>query len=140
MRLRSNIISVVYADRDLLEVDGYIAAEGYGWSESYTTSAEDLLDSEFPELVSHQNARGEMQLPICVDFKSEIAAFTYAMEARAHARANQTGKLTIAVGSSLNEWQAGVNSLNAEFRYIGSNESSRVRLTLTYSFILGGSS
>lgn len=138
MRLKSNIISVVYADRNLLDVGGFLAAEGYGWSESYTTSAEDLLASEAPELVSHQNARGEMQLPVCIDFESEIAAFTYSMEARAHARANQTGKLTIAVGSSLNEWQAGLNGLNAEFRYVGSEGGSRVRLTLTYSFVLGG--
>lgn len=138
MRIKSNVMSVVYAGRDLLGVGGYIEAEGYGWSENYTTSTEDLLNAESPELVTNKNARGEMQLPVCVDFDSEIAAFTYALSARAHARANQTGKLTVAVGSSLNEWQAGVNSLNAEFRYVGSGNLSRVRLTLTYSFVLGG--
>ena len=137
MRLKSNVMSVVYAGRDLLGVGGYIEADSYGWSENYTTVAEDLLNAEAPELVTNKNARGEMQLPVCIDFDTETAAYAYSMAARNHALANQTGELSVAVGECLTTWQAGISSVAADFRYVGAGNLSRVRLRLTYSFILG---
>lgn len=140
MRLQSRIISIEYAGQSILSPGQYLAAETYGGSDSFTTQAEELLTADAVTVRDYGNRRGEMQLPVCEDFRSETEAFAAAMSMRSFVRSHQTGTLKIAIGSELDECEAGVQSFNWEIRYTGSGTGSRVRLTMTFNFILGGSS
>jgi hypothetical protein len=133
MRIKSNIISVTYADRDILLPGGHIAADSYGWSRNFTTTAEQLLDASSALVRSYGNAQGEFPLPICADFDSEPEAIQAAVEATKHAELYTTGTLRLAVGDKLIEWQAGVQNLSVLIQYMPSS----IRLTLTYNFTLG---
>lgn len=136
-RLTSKIITVTYAGRDILTPGGRLNAESYGGSRSFTTTTEPLLNASAVEVREYGNVQGSMTLPICIDCASEPEAIMKAMDAVAHAEQHAVGTLSFKVGEMENKWQAGIQSLEWSCQYVGYGDSSRVRLTLTYSFTLG---
>ena len=137
MRLKNNDITIVYAGRVLFQPGDYLEAESYGSSRSFTTTAEEVVNGEAPAIRSYGNARGDERLPICRDYRSEADALAAQLEETMFVEANQTGLLQKMVGSTVGAWQAGITSVEHSVKYVGAGDSSRVRLTTTYSFILG---
>ena len=140
MRLKSKIIRINYADRDILSPGGHLAAENYGGSRAFTTTAESLLEAASPAVRAYGNAQGSMSVPICQDFASEPEALEAAFAAEEHAEAHQEGVLSFTVGDKTRKWSAGVTGFNWSINYAWTstpNSRGCVRLTLSYEFILG---
>lgn len=140
MRLKSNIIRVNYAGRDILAPGGYLAAESYGGSRAFTTTAESLLEAASPAVRSYGNAQGNMSVPICQDFPSEPEALEAAFAAEDYVERHQEGVLSVTIGDKTRKWNAGITSFNWSINYAwSSTENSKgcVRLTLSYEFVLG---
>lgn len=134
MRLKSKIIKAVYEGEELLAPGQHLAADGYGMSRSFTTSAEPILGAESQTVRAHGNAQGSLSLPVCVDLPNEPAAYAEGLRREAFAEAHQTGLLTVTVGDETHSWQAGITSVSWQLSYTSSN---KVRLTFTYEFVRG---
>ena len=137
MRIKSYIISASYAERVILSPGQYFSGESYVLNRSFTTTAESIIGAAAPEIHSFGNASGELNLSVEQDFNDEAEAVATALEMIDFLEANQQGNLAFAVGSSARTWKAGVQRIDSKIQYIGHSVSSRVRLTLTYRFILG---
>ena len=134
MRLKSKIIKAVYEGEELLSPGQHLAADGYGMSRSFTTSAEPILGAEAQTVRAYGNAQGGFSLPVCVDLPSEPDAYAEGLRREAFAEAHQTGLLTVTVGDETHSWQAGITGITWQLSYTNSN---KVRLTFTYEFLRG---
>ena len=137
MRIKSYIISASYAERVILSPGQYFSGESYVLNRSFTTTSESIIGAAAPEIHSYGNASGEFSISVEQDFNDEDVAVATALEMIDFLEANQQGNLAFAVGSSARTWKAGVQRIDSKIQYIGHGVSSRVRLTLTYNFILG---
>ena len=133
MRIKSNVITIEYADEVLLQPGGHINGQDYGGSRNFTTTAEDVIDADSPVIRAYGNAQGNMNFDICVDFGSEDEAITEAMTRMHHLETHQSGVFKLKVGDTVNAWQAGIQSTDWRISYTVDS----VRLTFSYSFILG---
>lgn len=141
MRLKSNIIRVTYAGLDILEPGQHIAADEYGFSRTFTTTAEPIIGAQSQIVRAYGNAGGSFQLPICIDFASEPEAMAAALLRSDFVELNQIGVLSIQVEqetdenetSSTRSWKAGVQSIDCRLSYT----ANKVRLHVNYSFVLG---
>lgn len=129
-----NNISASFAGKEILAAGQYIAATEYGFSRSYTTTAEPTIGAEAPTLRAYGNAQGNIQLPVAIDFASEAEALAAAMEYTNHAEQNQTGTFKLTVGNFSRTWQAGIQGIECSISYSVANT---VRLQIIYSFVLG---
>lgn len=137
MRIKSNVISASYAERVILSPGQYISGDSYELNRSFTTTAESIIGAAAPEIHSFGNASGELSFSVAQDFDAEDVAIAVALETTDFLEANPQGNLAFAVGSAARTWKAGVQRINSKIQYIGYEDSSRVRLTLTYNFVLG---
>jgi hypothetical protein len=135
MRIKSNIITIEYAGAMILQPGGHINGQEYGGSRSYSTTAEDVVDAATPTIRAYGNAQGSMNFDVCVDFESEGEAVAEAMQRMQHLDKNQTGDFTLTVGESVQRYAAGIQSADWTISYT----VDTVRLTFSYSFILGAS-
>lgn len=133
MRLKSNVITVEYAEQKILEPGGHLNGQNYGGSRVYSTAAVDVVDAAHPEIRSYGNASGSMSFAVCVDCETEDAAMAEAMQRMAHLDAHQTGSFSLSVGETVKRWQAGITSAEWSISYTVDS----VRLTFSYSFTLG---
>lgn len=135
MRIKSNVITIEYAGEVLLQPGGHLNGQDYGGSRSFTSTAEDVVDAENPVIRSYGNAQGSMNFDVCIDFGSEDEAITEAMTRMHHLETHQSGVFNLKVGDTVNAWQAGIQSADWSISYT----VDTVRLTFSYSFILGAS-
>lgn len=135
MRIKSNVITIEYAGEVLLQPGGHLNGQDYGGSRSFTSTAEDVVDAENPVIRAYGNAQGSMNFDVCIDFGSEDEAITEAMTRMHHLETNQSGIFKLKVGDTVNAWQAGIQSADWSISYT----VDTVRLTFSYSFILGAS-
>ena len=133
MRIRSNIIRVTYAGQDIFEPGQHLSATEYGFSRSFSTTAEPIIGAEAQTMRAYGNAQGSLNLPVSVDYASEPEAMAAALLRADHAEHNQTGVLTMSVDDKTRSWNAGIQSIECRLSYV----ANAVRLTVTYSFALG---
>lgn len=118
-----------------MQPGGHINGREYGGSRSYSTTAEDVVDAATPVIRAYGNAQGSMNFDVCVDFESEGEAVAEAMQRMQHLDEHQTGDFTLTVGESVQRYAAGIQSADWSISYT----VDTVRLTFSYSFILGAS-
>lgn len=134
MRIKSKIITIEYAGQALLAPGEHISGQDYGGSRSFSTTAEDILNADTPTVRAYGNAQGSKTFDVCLDFSTEDEAIAEALTRLDFLEAHQTGTLTLTVGTVSRSWQAGVQSADWRISYTPDS----VRLTLSYSFVLGG--
>lgn len=134
MRLKSRIIKAVYEGEEIFAPGQHLAADGYGMSRSFTTSAEPILGAESQTVRAYGNAQGDFSLPVCVDLPCEPEAYAEALRREAFAEAHQTGLLTVTVGDQTHSWRAGITRVSSQISYAPNN---KVRLIFTYDFVRG---
>jgi hypothetical protein len=135
MRLKSNIIKITYDGAVLLEPGMHIDGSQYGFSRSFTTSADDVLDAVSPEIRAFGNAHGEMPMAIAVDFDNEESAFSESLDRVAFMEDHQTGILEITIGKKKYAWHSGISNVSTSLSYMPES----VRLIVNYTFTLGAS-
>jgi hypothetical protein len=137
MRIKSNIIRVTYAGQDILAPGQHIAADEYGFSRTFTTTAESIIDAKAQIIRAYGNAGGSFQLPVCIDCDSEPDAMAEALFRSDFVELNQTGVLSVQIeqneDATARAWQAGVQGVECRLNYV----ANAVRLTVIYNFILG---
>lgn len=133
MRLKSNIITIVYAGEEILAPGEHIFGQEYGGSRSFTTSADSILEAGSPEIRAFGNAQGIITVNVSLDFQAEDAALDEAMRRLDFAETHQTGELKLTIGSKSRSWLAGIDSIDWQQSYM----PDCVRLVVSYSFILG---
>jgi hypothetical protein len=134
-RFRSETTTIAYAGRVIY--DGSAAGQSLvslpSISRQYTTTAEEIVDAATPTIRAYGNAGGAFPVAVIIEYPSEEAAFDAELGWADFTDANQTGELSVDVGSITRRWRAGVDSLEVEQQF----SADTVRLVLRFGFILG---
>lgn len=133
MRIRSEQTSIKYAGRILVQPGGHFGGDAISSSLDTTTEGVALVDSPFVKIQHFKNARAARNFSFVYDFDSAEAAALFLLEVEEHAAANATGMLTITVGDTIRNFNAGLQRLDAELDLA----VDAVRVTVRYSFITG---
>lgn len=133
-RMQSMGISVTYAGEEILTEKQYLANDQIGLRRSFTTTAEPLVDASAPVVRAYGNAQGEYELSVQEDFGTKAEAMSALLERTNFAEAHQTGELCVTVGGVASRWQAGVQGVDCT---LGVSPGGKMRLVVSYSFILG---
>lgn len=133
MRLQSKNTTAIYAGQEILGPGQCIDATDYGFGRDFTTRAEPVIRAAAPVIMASGNAQGTFNLPVCIDFASEDAAFKEALQRTAFAEENQTGKLELTIDEVAQKWEAGIQRIDCKLIHL----PNCVRLTVTYDFLLG---
>lgn len=133
MKIKTKQTSIIYAGRTLVQPGGYFEGDALSDSFSTTTKNVDLVGSTFTSLESYGNAQATRQYSFLFDFDNLEDAVLYKMSAEEHAAENQTGDLSVHVGSISRTYKAGLTQLDSEI----SLAVNSIRLILRYSFTTG---
>lgn len=133
MRIQSKNTTVVYAGQEILGPGQCIDAADYGFGRDFTTRAEPVILAEAPVIMASGNAQGAFNLPVCIDFASDDAAFKEALQRTAFVEENQTGELELTIDEVAQKWEAGIQRIDGKITHL----PNCVRLTVTYDFLLG---
>lgn len=133
MRIQSTKTSIEYAGRNLVQPGGFFDGDAISDSLETTAQAVELVSSQFVRMEQHKNARTSSNLSFVQDFDNIEDAVLFKIERQEHATANATGRLTYAVGNITRAYDAALTRLDADI----SLTPDAVRVTLTYSFIIG---
>lgn len=133
MKRQSTTTTIQYAGRTLIQPGGYFVREAVSSSLETTAQGVELVSSPFVRLEQHQNTRANRSYSFVHDFDSVEAAALFQLEAEEHAAANATGMLTITVGDTTRNYNAGLQRVDTELDLA----VDAVRVTLRYSFITG---
>lgn len=140
MSIQSDIITITYAGQAILEPGQHLDATEYGFSRSFSTTAEPLIGAAAPSINAYGNAQGSIQIPVYIDCESEPQAMALALSRTDHAENNQTGTLSLSIGAdnpeiglTSREWKAGIQAIECSISYTPLNT---VRLHINYNFLL----
>ena len=133
MRIQSTETSIEYAGRNLVQPGGFFDGDAISDSLETTAQAVELVSSQFVRMEQHKNARTSSNLSFVQDFDNIEDAVLFKIESQEHATSNATGSLTYTVGSITRAYEAALTRLDADI----SLTPDAVRVTLTYSFIIG---
>ena len=132
-RIKSDVISLEYAEEVILKPGESMSGQEYGGSRSFTTAAEDIIDAASPTIRAYGNSQGSLNFAVCLDFESEPDAVREAVIRLRHLEENQKGTLRMNVGGIVQSWDAGI--LSADWKTSYTVDS--VRLVFSYNFVLG---
>lgn len=135
-RIKTKQTVAEYAGRIIYDDSSPLQSLSDQWriSRNYSTEATAIIDRAAPEIRAYGNANGSFPLAVNIAYDSEEEAFQNALDWAAFADANQTGILKFKVGDTAQAWKAGLESFEVTPEY---SPFYGVRLTLTFSFILG---
>jgi hypothetical protein len=134
----SSGISAYYHGAQILSEDMYLASDIVGLSRQFTTNASQVLDAAAPVIRDYGNAQGAFELGVLEDYPNKAAAMKELLSRTSFAEAHPTGILELRVGAgeemTVSKWRAGLSGVDAQ---LSIPPNGKVRLTFTYSFVLG---
>jgi hypothetical protein len=131
MRTQSKTTTITYAGRAIVDLGDTLDGESFSGERTYTTTTTPLVMSAAPALDNYGNASGRQEFTVSRDFATFEDLLEYLLEAQNFADDNQTGRLSITVGSVNKTVSAGLASLRYEITLVAS-----FRLALTWDFLL----